>query len=580
MIWFIDNPLRFLHEREEMQKLETGVDWFNHVWKFNSGSIELDFNMKIYDQTFAGTLTYPSLFPVTPAFITPRDSNEQWSHHQYGSGGSLCLEWRSDNWRQEITGADLIKSAHKLLLTEKQPDTASSVPSAHLLTQGQNLRNKWLRFVATNDLIIQGNNYKTPIKRAIKTSNIFKKNSLVMFVSAVSDHEGAMQNISDIPAGFTDEWSFGSFKDEGYWYQHEFFDTAHEIKSTEDLETLLIRSGFSTEDIVVHSSVPDKYASRVLIIQGTDQHSLRVFRISAIEELTLNEVQLILPSPKEDRLPLNFNQFENIKVGIVGLGSIGSKVAVSLVRSGIKNFLLIDDDYLEVGNLVRHELSFTDVGRNKVDAVANAMHLIGSELKIATDTTRIHGQESSMKMASCLKEVTNCDILIDATANPNVFLIVASLAKKEKTPIFWAEVFAGGCGGVIARAHPNFDSNPFAIRDGFNKYLMDLPPAPLKQTTGYDVTDGKPAVAFDCDVTFIASALTGLIIDSIDVETPNKFSYPIYLIGMSKEWDFVGPFDTRPINIDGENWDDTSEAHTAEDMVAVLSTIKTIIDND
>lgn len=580
MSWVIDNPLRFLHEHKEIQKLETEVEWLNYVWKLNSGSIGLDFDMKIHDQTFTGTLTYPSIFPVTPPFITPRDSNEQWSHHQYGPGGSLCLEWRSDNWRQEVTGADLIKSAHKLLLSEKKPDKPSTVPTAHLLTQGQELRNKWQRFVATNDLITQGNNYKSPTKRAIKISNILKKDSLVMFVCAVSDSEGVMQNISDVPAGFTDEWSFNSFKDEGYWYQHEIFDTAHEIKSAEDLEALLTHGGFSTEDTVVYNSDSNSYASRVLIIQGTDQHSFRVFKIPAREELQLNEFKLILPSPKEGRLPENFRQFENTKIGIVGLGSIGSKVAISLVRSGIKNFLLIDDDYLETGNLVRHELSFTDIGRNKVDAVANAMNLIGSELKIATNTTRIHGQESSVKMASCLKEVTNCDILIDATANPDVFLILASLAKSQKTPLFWAEVLAGGCGGVIARAHPNFDPNPFAIRDGFIKYLIGLPQAPFKQATGYDDTDGKPAVAFDCDVTFIASALTNLIIDSIDVKTPNKFSYPIYLIGMSKEWDFIEPFDTRPIRVDGESWDHTFEVPTPEDIVTVLSTIETMIVHD
>jgi len=578
--WFIDNPSRFIQEKAAIEKLAIEVDWLSHVWKFNSGSIELDFDMSIYDQTFAGTLTYPSIFPVTPAFITPRDSKEQWSNHQYGSGGSLCLEWRSDNWRQEISGVDLIKSARNLLLAEKQPSAPSTVPSDHLLTQGQDLRNKWERFVITNGLITQGNNYKLPNKRAIKTLSNFKNDSLVMFVCAVSDSEGTMQNISDIPAGMTDKFTFNLIANEGYWYQHEIFDNDHEITSTKDLKSLLTMGGFSTEDIIVRNNDTNRYASRVIIIQGADKHSFRIFQIPAIEELKLNEIKLISPSPEGSRLPENVKQLENIKVGIVGLGSIGSKVAISLVRSGIKNFLLIDDDYLEIGNLVRHELSFTDVGRNKVDAVASAMNLISSELKITTNTTRIYGQESSIKMASCLKDVTTCDILIDATANPDVFLILASLAERQKIPLYWAEVFTGGCGGIIARAHPKFDSNPFAIRDGFHKYLMDLPPAPFKQATDYDDTDGEPIVAFDSDVTFIASALTRLIIDGIDVETPNKFSYPIYLIGMSKEWDFVEPFDTRPIEIDVESWSNTSKASTVEDMVAVLSTIQAMAIRD
>ncbi|WMW13801.1 ThiF family adenylyltransferase [Klebsiella pneumoniae] len=45
---------------------------------------------------------------------------------------------------------------------------------------------------------------------------------------------------------------------------------------------------------------------------------------------------------------------------------MGSKIATSLARSGIKRFLLVDDDYLATSNIVRHELYWNHVGKHKV----------------------------------------------------------------------------------------------------------------------------------------------------------------------------------------------------------------------
>ena len=48
------------------------------------------------------------------------------------------------------------------------------------------------------------------------------------------------------------------------------------------------------------------------------------------------------------------------RVGIVGLGSGGGFVALSLAMSGVGKFVLIDDDTLEDGNVVRHVADLRD----------------------------------------------------------------------------------------------------------------------------------------------------------------------------------------------------------------------------
>ena len=92
MRWLLRDPARFLHELAELEKLST-EPWLKAVaWRLGDEfAVEVDVDMEIHDSLYAMTLTYPDLFPETPAYIRPRDSAEHWSGHQYGPGGSLCL---------------------------------------------------------------------------------------------------------------------------------------------------------------------------------------------------------------------------------------------------------------------------------------------------------------------------------------------------------------------------------------------------------------------------------------------------------------------------------------------------------
>lgn len=60
---------------------------------------------------------------------------------------------------------------------------------------------------------------------------------------------------------------------------------------------------------------------------------------------------------------------EKRMVSIVGLGSLGSQTAVLLAMSGVGQFVLIDPDFLEETNVVRHACGLAYVGRPKVEAV-------------------------------------------------------------------------------------------------------------------------------------------------------------------------------------------------------------------
>ena len=67
---------------------------------------------------------------------------------------------------------------------------------------------------------------------------------------------------------------------------------------------------------------------------------------------------------------------------IVGCGSVGSFIALELARAGVGSFILVDSDTLEIHNICRHQLGFRDLGRYKVDAVADAIRNINPTARI------------------------------------------------------------------------------------------------------------------------------------------------------------------------------------------------------
>ena len=68
---------------------------------------------------------------------------------------------------------------------------------------------------------------------------------------------------------------------------------------------------------------------------------------------------------------LNIEDYDYLKIAIMGLGSIGSFLAVALNKLGFKNLILIDDDIVEAHNVTTQFYFKNSVGSLKVDALSN-----------------------------------------------------------------------------------------------------------------------------------------------------------------------------------------------------------------
>lgn len=84
-----------------------------------------------------------------------------------------------------------------------------------------------------------------------------------------------------------------------------------------------------------------------------------------------------------------------VRIGIAGLGGIGSNVAMLLVRSGARHFVFADDDRVEKSNLNRQCYQPGDLGEYKTEALVRhlrslepALDAIVLTMHIDSDTVR------------------------------------------------------------------------------------------------------------------------------------------------------------------------------------------------
>lgn len=151
MSWFQRYPNRLEHEKQVIGAL-IAEGWVKRAeWSVDAttGTVTTVVDFEAGGKLREAKLVYPFIYPYCPLQVMPRAEGERWSNHQW-SGNELCLEMRADNWHPEFDGADMLRSARKLLDTEADVDTEGRplrVPNDHRFTAVQRLSWEFLRLV-------------------------------------------------------------------------------------------------------------------------------------------------------------------------------------------------------------------------------------------------------------------------------------------------------------------------------------------------------------------------------------------------------------------------------------------------
>ena len=100
----------------------------------------------------------------------------------------------------------------------------------------------------------------------------------------------------------------------------------------------------------------------------------------------------------------NQNNIARLRVGIVGLGSVGCIVAEAMARIGIQNIVLFDPDKIEEHNLDRLLYgTIKDIGNYKVNVASNFIkkHSTSNKVKITSLPLSIHNIQAYYKALDC-----------------------------------------------------------------------------------------------------------------------------------------------------------------------------------
>jgi len=96
---------------------------------------------------------------------------------------------------------------------------------------------------------------------------------------------------------------------------------------------------------------------------------------------------------------------------VVGMGGLGSPVALYLAASGVGRLTLCDADQVDLTNLQRQVIHDTSsVGRLKVESARSALARINPEVQVDTIAERVDGERLAALVCAA-------DVVIDATDN-------------------------------------------------------------------------------------------------------------------------------------------------------------------
>ncbi|GAB1262546.1 HesA/MoeB/ThiF family protein [Aurantivibrio plasticivorans] len=143
------------------------------------------------------------------------------------------------------------------------------------------------------------------------------------------------------------------------------------------------------------------------------------------EELLRYSRQILLPDVDVE----GQEKLLNAKVLIVGLGGLGSPVAMYLAAAGVGELYLADFDEVDVSNLQRQIVhTNSQVGVNKAQSARQ--HLLD-----INPHCRVRCYESRLTDAECEAVFKEVDAVVDCTDNFSTRFMLNQLSVKTKTPL-------------------------------------------------------------------------------------------------------------------------------------------------
>lgn len=500
--WWMRDLARLAAEKEAVETAAANEGWFSlERWSLEAGLLTARGVIRAHGHAYAVRLVYPDQFPEVPAWVQPQEA-VQWSVHQYGPGGTLCLELRPDNWHPSASGADVLRSAYNLLSHENPLGGGgpSPAPSAHRVGQVQSY--DWgappvLLSAGCHDRLLAGT---TQELRALRWPSVDGAWTVL-----VHDGVDATSARRPPPADWT-----------ALRLELPVYVSPCAPPQNATCQASVFEAGGLPPDLF--EQTPDNRAALVFFIEGT---VLTAFLLHGDNRVERRSVFVL---PNEDGVRSGRPAASAAKrVALIGLGSVGSKLVESLARSGISRFRLFDGDVMLPGNLERNALDWRDVGLRKVRAVERRLLNIVPGAKVSASADNLNWQRSARTHAWQVAAVAECDVVVDASGDTATSLFLGAVAAANGRAFVSVEVYEGGLGASVASCVPGLTPAYAPARAAFLAWCDEravAPPKPGPRNYEALADDGSPIAADDAAATTAAGHAARVVLDILDGHPP------------------------------------------------------------
>jgi hypothetical protein len=197
---------------------------------------------------------------------------------------------------------------------------------------------------------------------------------------------------------------------------------------------------------------------------------------------------------------------------MLGCGSIGSRVAETIVKTGVGAMLLVDDDGIRAGNVSRHVLGLDAVSRNKAEALRE--HLLKknpfAEIEAAGDDI-VRDPEMIERM------VTRADVVVSCMGSDAAELFVSAACVAQEKPVLFCRSYLQGRLGEIFLYRPPLHEACYGCASAYLTApgcpVPRPPDVPYEELVGFDGDCGSaflPASAIDLDLVSLHGARLSL----------------------------------------------------------------------
>ncbi len=119
----------------------------------------------------------------------------------------------------------------------------------------------------------------------------------------------------------------------------------------------------------------------------------------------------------------------NSRALIIGLGGLGSPVAIYLAAAGVGNLVLVDDDKVELSNLQRQIIHHrSTLGQSKTDSAAATLQQLNPDCSLELVAHRLNDQELA-------EQAAQADVVLDCSDNFATRFAINRACVAHQTPL-------------------------------------------------------------------------------------------------------------------------------------------------